>query len=425
MKHWVSTLILFILINSLSHAQDIQYARGIIDTLGSEFMAGRGYVENGTNKAAQFIRQEFINHGLICFSEDYYQDFTLKANPVNECKMTINGIEIVPGIQYVVDAHSAQGIWKGKPVIINEAIRTNPEKLSKAGSKANGNILILDLRGSTAKEAHDWYMQIAYANPYHASGAVLIDTVGIHYSVALYMPLMKHFLIHLDHKAIPIGKVKSVEVMIKSEYQPKYPVRNVIGYLQGREQPDSFLVICAHYDHLGKMGPVIYPGANDNGSGIAMMLDLAKKLSTERFRPRYSIVFMAFAGEETGLNGSTYFAEHPIFSLKKIKFLVNLDMVGTGSQGITVVNGSKYKNEFDRLVALNDSNKYISEVKIRGESCNSDHCPFYKAGVPSFFIYSRGDEYSAYHIPDDRPDLIPLTAYEGIFMLVEDFLYSF
>lgn len=421
----IGFIALALLIRSSVFGQDINYARSVLDTLGSEYMAGRGYVDEGINKAADYIRSEFIRHGLICFGEDYYQSFSLKVNPVNDCSLKINGDELIPGIEYVIDAHSASGSWSTKPVIINETIRTNASKLAKASKKANGKILILDMRSCTEKADKDWYYTVAYGNSYGAAGVILVDTSKLSYSVALYIPILKHFIIEVRGNALPEGKITNAEVIIESAHQAKYPVKNIIGFLQGREQPDSFLVICAHYDHLGKMGQAIFPGANDNASGTAMLLDIAKKMSSERFRPRYSVVFMALAGEETGLNGSTFFVDHPLFGLKKIKFLINLDMVGTGSKGITVVNGTVFKSEFDRLVALNDSNHYVSEVTLRGESCNSDHCPFYKAGVPAFFIYSKGDEYDAYHVPEDKPELVPFTAYESIFMLVEDFLYSF
>jgi len=104
--------------------------------------------------------------------------------------------------------------------------------------------------------------------------------------------------------------------------------------------------------------------------------------------------------------------------------LINLDMVGTGSTGITVVNGTKFKTEFEKLVEINNENKFISEVKERGEACNSDHCPFYLKGVPSFFIYTTGNEYREYHNIKDCPDAVPLTAYNGLFKLIENFLYD-
>ena len=73
----------------------------------------------------------------------------------------------------------------------------------------------------------------------------------------------------------------------------------------------------------------------------------------------------------------------------------------------------------------NDEHKYIKRVKIRGETRNSDHYPFYMMGVPSFFIYTMGDEYSEYHNVTDLPETIPLTAYEGVFKLMRDFINGF
>jgi hypothetical protein len=73
----------------------------------------------------------------------------------------------------------------------------------------------------------------------------------------------------------------------------------------------------------------------------------------------------------------------------------------------------------------NTKHKYITRVKVRGEACNSDHCPFYMMKVPSFFIYTFGDEYSEYHNVTDSPKTIPLTAYDGVFRLMRDFINGF
>ena len=122
-----------------------------------------------------------------------------------------------------------------------------------------------------------------------------------------------------------------------------------------------------------------------------------------------------------GLKGSSYYVENPFFPLESIRFLINLDMVGTGSEGITVVNGTVYTDAFAKLDSINTANDYIAQVAERGESCNSDHCPFYQKGVPSVFIYSRGKEYLEYHNIYDLPEYLPFTKYEGIFRLLRDF----
>jgi Zn-dependent M28 family amino/carboxypeptidase len=163
---------------------------------------------------------------------------------------------------------------------------------------------------------------------------------------------------------------------------------------------------------------VIFPGANDNASGTAMVMDLARHYSESN--PDYSIAFILFSGEEAGLYGSKFYTENPLFPLKKIKLLINLDMVGTGSGGISFVNGSKFP-EFLKIVnQINDEKNYLTKVKSRGESCNSDHCFFYQKGVKAFFIYSMGKEYMHYHNIYDKANALPLTKYEEIFKLLID-----
>jgi Zn-dependent M28 family amino/carboxypeptidase len=95
---------------------------------------------------------------------------------------------------------------------------------------------------------------------------------------------------------------------------------------------------------------------------------------------------MAFSGEEIALLGSKYYTEHPLFPLANIRFLVNMDIMGTGDEGITVVNGTIYKSAFDDLVKINDREHLLKLVKLRGETANSDHYFFYKNHVPSLFI---------------------------------------
>jgi len=234
--------------------------------------------------------------------------------------------------------------------------------------------------------------------------------------------ILKNFLV-MDIQKEKLGKTtQRISVEFKNKYEENYQTQNVIGMIRGLGSPDTFLVISAHYDHLGMMGEkTMYPGANDNASGVGMMLDLARHFSLPGNEPYYSLVFIAFSGEEAGLMGSNYYAEHPLFPLAQIKFLINLDMVGSGSEGIGVVNGQHLKKAGLLLQQLNDKGKYLSEVALRGESKNSDHFPFYNKGVSCFFIYTMGKEWPYYHTPEDTccPSF---TAYIGLFDLLNEFI---
>ncbi|MBK5284656.1 MAG: Zn-dependent exopeptidase M28 [Bacteroidia bacterium] len=219
---------------------------------------------------------------------------------------------------------------------------------------------------------------------------------------------------------IAVGKKISFDVTNK--IIPEFKTQNLAGYYDGTSAEDSFIVITAHYDHLGMMGDSVYfPGANDNASGTSMMLDFLKYYSSEKNRPKCKVAFVAFAGEEAGLRGSEYFVNNPMIPLNRIKFLINLDLVGTGDEGIMVVNATEHPDKFKVLKKINKEKKYFSNIGQRGKAKNSDHYWFTEKGVKCFFIYTLGG-ISAYHDIYDRAETVPLTKYENLFRLLRDFV---
>lgn len=110
---------------------------------------------------------------------------------------------------------------------------------------------------------------------------------------------------------------------------------NLVGYLKGSAEPGRFTVLTAHYDHLGVRDGLVYPGADDDASGVAAMLAAADYFA--RHQPRRSIFFVAFDGEEEGLQGSRYFVAHPPVELSSLALEINLDMVGRGDRNDLVV----------------------------------------------------------------------------------------
>jgi len=184
------------------------------------------------------------------------------------------------------------------------------------------------------------------------------------------------------------------------------------------------VLITAHYDHLGRMGKkVFFPGAHDNASGTAMITDLARYFADNP--PEISVLFIAFSAEETGLEGSYYYSENPVVPLENTLFSLNLDIIGSGSTGIKVVNGKVLPDYFNILKRINTQNNYVKKVGKRGEAANSDHYHLYRMGVSAFFIYTTGDEYTEYHTVNDKAEGLPLTAYDGLFRLVSDFILEF
>ncbi|PKP00681.1 MAG: hypothetical protein CVU14_07220 [Bacteroidetes bacterium HGW-Bacteroidetes-9] len=424
----IGSLILIICFSSVNgFSQDKKYARYLIDTLASRGMSGRGYVNNANRIASEFIAGEMQQHGLLSFPEGYFQPFTLPINTFpGKVSLSVNSIKLKPGVDFIVSASSPSVSKEFKIKVLDPKKFDKPQRLFRLTGKSFENILLLIDKSAIAKERQKLIDSLVWTNYLKSAGYILLsEKERLLYSVSQGFNQKAYPVFEVLKPALPL-KPKSAAISVDAVFEPSMVVRNVIGYIPGLEVPDSFIVITAHYDHLGMMGKdALFAGANDNASGVAMMLDMARHYSKPENRPRYSMAFIALAAEETGLNGSEFYVRNPFFPLSQIAFLINLDMVGTGSEGITVVNGKTFVEQYERLVKINADNEYILKVAQRGESCNSDHCPFFKKGVPAVFIYSMGKEHREYHNVYDSAGRVPLSEYEDIFRLLRDFIYTF
>lgn len=375
MKRFIAVVLLLICIKSF--AQDVDAARKTIDTLTSEYFWGRGYTNNGLKKAAEYLAAEFKHYGLKPLTgKNYCQEFQFPVNTFpGKMDVSVNGIELIPGRDFIITPDSRGTKAKGKLT----------EQDSTHFMNAESRVIVSlenKLTWSVADKAQD------YTN---------IQVL----------------------KSVFKEKPSSFQINIENKEVAAFNARNVCGLVKGTRKPDSLIVITAHYDHLGGMGKeTFFPGANDNASGITLLLNLAKHYLENP--PPYSIVFICFAGEEAGLIGSKYFSEHPLINLSSIRFLINIDLAGTGDEGITVVNASVFPKEFAILKEINTANNYLAQVKSRGKAANSDHYWFTEKGVPSFFIYTLGG-IKAYHDVFDVAETLPLTEYSDLFNLITSF----
>jgi hypothetical protein len=408
-------------------AQETGFARYIVDSMSAPGMYGRGYVNHGSLIASEFLSREFFEAGIMPFSDSYSQEFSFPMNTFpGAMVLNAGGRDLIPGIEFTVKASSPSVNRIYEIILLDSALFDNPRKLERrTGKDPSGSMIAFNrrqLKGDAAKLADSML-----TTNFTGAGGYMIINPGekLIWSVSPGGRPAEYPVVEVLEQALPRKRDKAA-LTIDAEFIQEYPVKNIVGFVPGHRNPDSVLVISAHYDHLGMMGrTAVFPGANDNASGVAMMLDLARYFADSANRPSFSVAFMAFAGEEAGLKGSEYYTENPVFPLGNIKFLINLDMVGTGSEGITVVNGEQFPAYYDRMAKINADNEYLLTVRKRGESCNSDHCPFYKKGVPAVFIYSMGKEHREYHTLNDRGGLVPFSEYEDIFRLLRDFICSF
>ena len=197
---------------------------------------------------------------------------------------------------------------------------------------------------------------------------------------------------------------------------------NVVYYKKGTNLPDEYIVVGAHYDHLGMGGfgfgsrkpdtSAVHNGADDNASGVAAMLacaEILEKIETDR-----SIIFVAFAAEEKGLLGSKHFVEHAPVNLRQIKAMINLDMVGR-LDSILTVSGTGTATQMDSLLSIAYDENYQSIFQLKRERSGfgpSDHTSFCKDSVP--VLYFHTGIHAQYHTPEDDTELINLKGCSDI-----------
>jgi len=179
--------------------------------------------------------------------------------------------------------------------------------------------------------------------------------------------------------------------------------RNVVAILPGTSPAlrGEVVVIGAHYDHLGRIGGAIYHGADDNASGTAVVLGLAKAFAAAGGAPR-TLVFVLFSGEEVGLVGSGHYVRHPVLPLERAAAMVNFDMVGRMREGRVTVAGVESGDALRALVTAAAAGEPLAVAYRESPFAPSDQARFYAAGVPVLFFTTGG--HPDYHKPTDTAD---------------------
>jgi aminopeptidase YwaD len=381
-------------------------------------MGGRGYVNNGDKKAAEFLRKEFQKIGVQPFKGTYFQNFNLDINTFpGKVILQIDNKKLITGKDYIVNPISGPGKGEYNVKYLDTLIFTD--------SSIRKNFLNSDNSRSVFVYESKYYQKITelsldYLDKIHEAPCI-IELEDRKLTAGLSANQFSHPFFKVKKESFDMS-TRQIKFQLDAKLIKNYQTQNVIGYIKGKTKPDSMVIISAHYDHLGRMGKKTYfPGANDNASGVSMMLELARHYAEPENQPDYTIFFMAFGAEETGLLGSKYFTEHPYFFLTRIRFMINLDLLGTGDDGMMVVNATVNPAEFSLLEAINKKNNYLPVIKKRGPAANSDHYYFSEREVPAFFFYTLGG-IAAYHDIYDKPETLPLTKFKEVFLLISDFI---
>jgi hypothetical protein len=194
---------------------------------------------------------------------------------------------------------------------------------------------------------------------------------------------------------------------------PRVQGRNVGAVLRGADPAlrDEWVIVSAHYDHLGVRNGVLYPGADDNASGVSMMIETARSLAAAPHKLKRSVMFIGFDLEEIGLFGSRYFVAHPPVPLSRIALFITADMIGRSLGGIcrhhVFVMGTEHAPGLRPWIAAAAKGRPL-EIGLLGSDVlvlnRSDYGPFRSKQVP-FLFFSTGES-PLYHSPQDKPETL-------------------
>ncbi len=239
----------------------------------------------------------------------------------------------------------------------------------------------------------------------------------------------------LDDSEIPISQIiPGVSVTIESDIVPVAKNSfNVMAFVEGSdpEFKDDYIIIGAHYDHLGIGGQgslapdeygSVHNGADDNASGTAGMLELAEYFSANRNKLRHSILFQAYGAEESGLIGSIHYVNNPLMPLENAIAMFNLDMIGRDTDTSVVINGIADFPFWEEILDKANLSVGLEIDRTKLSGGRSDHASFRNKGIPSTFFFTG--VHDDYHRPSDDWEKINLKGEVRIINLVRNLVWG-
>lgn len=427
-------------------AIDVSLAHKHLSYLAGPECAGRGSGQPGYMAAAEYVATQFRSMGIQPMGEDgsYFQNvpFVGAAPDAGATFLMAGGITAKIGSGLAVNRSGGDAAIKSSDVVflnISEGFEGLPDDVT-----FENKIVFVTSKNKTSKSMN----LIARKRP--ALTVYIEDEVGASESslrqgeaeggggrrssrgpVVTLARRYAHALAtkaEIDSKYVTVGSANGagfeyataaldVSFNTKSTTTQVY-VPNVVGVLPGSDPTLSaqYIGVGAHLDHLGERGGVVYPGADDDGSGTTAMLLLAKAVTTNPVKPKRTIVFMAFCAEEMGLIGSKYYTDNPLLPLDNMSCLLQMDMVGRNEEmenespddnvnTIHLIGSKRISSQLH--TATIEANKYINFVFEYDEEdvyTRSDHANFAAKGVPITFLFSGF--HPDYHQPTDTVDKI-------------------
>jgi hypothetical protein len=423
---------------------------------------GRLPGSEGYNKAAQFVADKFYELGLkFAGDEEYFQYLSVEYNKIESPAVfktivdgdTVNGeigkdfvlrgftgsnsftLPVVfcgygisrPDLYY--DDYSGVNV-KNKIVMVfkqnpnwkndNKDWGTNYPREKSLIAKKHGAKGILFL-----STPNDDKPQPLIGSVMHGEGEQPIDFPQLHISLDAANTLLSRtgFTIvdcqtKIDEKKKPLSMNLSTkaQIWVNAVYEKNARTMNVTAMIEGSDSKlkEEYIIIGAHLDHVGSQAGLLFPGANDNASGTAGVLEIAKAFVKGGIKPKRSVVFVLFAGEEQGLNGSKHFVENWEKGYDKIAAMINIDCVGYGDS-IQVGNGLSAPILWE-LANQIDKTSFNSMVERTWNGGGADATPFHEKGVPCLYFVTT-NSYDHLHLSTDKVETLNPVLYEKVVKL--------
>jgi len=428
-KQFLFFIVLLIIYNSSSlFTQNLKYVHKVIKDLCAKEMYGRSTFKNGDSIAAEYIAKEFAKFNLKSISNQkgpnaYKQYFNADNIVLENVSFELGRGNIMnPDNDYYILGSSPSTeieLDNVRPILIIDKAHWDLVK----GTNLTDVILVFNSK--------TFDMSIKEIASFIDTGLGNITPKLVIFQgyeqISYYIgrnKISRYPVIQIVGDKIG-QTIPYIKLYIQTKFVTQHLSQNVIGIIEGKRKTD-YILLTAHYDALGMFGDKVFHGAHDNASGVATILDLANYYSKSENKPQYSLVFIAFSGEEIGLLGSNYYVENPVVPNDKIKIVLNLDLVGSGSGGLLVVNGNadntrKYYKELEKI---SNDEYYFHKISTLPHKCYSDHCPFVEKDIPAVFMMTAGEECKYGHSIYDNYENTPMTKYESLFRLLRDFINS-
>ena len=433
-----------------------------VDTLCSKEFDGRRPGSEGYNKVANFVAGMFNELGLIPAGDDgYFQYLNVEYNKIDSPVVfkiitTEKTISYEHGKDFVLRGFTGSGNLNLPVVFCGYGIsrpdlgyddyegidvkdkivmvfKQNPSWKIKDSSWGQEypreKSIVAKKHGAKGilfvSRPNDEKPQPLIGSVMHGEGEQPEDFPQLHISIEAANELLSQVNIsvsdcqrRIDEERKPFSLVTNSEAEIKvnAHYQKHTRTMNAIGLLEGSDPKlkDEYLILGAHLDHVGSQAGLLFPGANDNASGSAAIIELAEAFQKSELKPRRSILFVLFASEEQGLFGSKHFVENLNMETSKIIAILNLDCIGYGDS-IQIGNGMsapelwKIADEIDEL----NSNLMVKDTWKGG---GADLTSFHEKGIPGLYFVSKYS-YDHLHLPTDTPETLNPVLFESIVKL--------